>query len=65
LRAFLRDATLSAGATAEEIESLRRLRFPSSRRPTPLFYYRMVQNLGDPLHFRECGRRRTGDPRAK
>ena len=64
LRAFLRDATLSAGATAEEIESLRCMRFPSSRRPTPLFYYRMLQNLRDPLHFRERSRRRTGHPPA-
>ena len=60
LRAFLRDPTLSAGATSEEIESLRRMRFPSSRRPTVLFYYRTLQNLRDPLHFRERGQRRTG-----
>ena len=52
LRAFLRDATLSAGATSEEVETLRRMRFPSSRRPTALFYYRMLQTLRDPLHFR-------------
>jgi transcriptional regulator with XRE-family HTH domain len=58
LRAFLRDPTLSTGATAEEIESLRRLRFPPSRRPAPLFYYRMLQALRDPLHFRERSRRK-------
>lgn len=52
LRKFLRDATLSSGATAEEIEFLRRLHFPAGARPTALFYYRTLQNLRDPLHFR-------------
>jgi transcriptional regulator with XRE-family HTH domain len=52
LRKFLRDATLSSGATTEEIEFLSRMRFPSPSRPTALFYYRMLQNLRDPLHFR-------------
>ncbi len=52
LRAFLRDSTLSSGATAEEIEILRRLRFPAGGRPTPIFYYRTLQSLRDPLHFR-------------
>jgi transcriptional regulator with XRE-family HTH domain len=58
LRAFLGDATLGAGAAAEEIENLRRLRFPPSRRPAPLFYYRVLQALRDPLHFRQRGRRK-------
>lgn len=52
LRKFLRDATLHSGATEEEIAFLRRLRFPSAGRPTALFYYRTLQNLRDPLHFR-------------
>ncbi len=52
LRKFLRDAALSSGATAEEIEFLRGLRFPAEGRPTVLFYYRTLQNLRDPLHFR-------------
>jgi transcriptional regulator with XRE-family HTH domain len=53
LRKFLRDATMNSGATAEEIEFLRRLRFPAAgARPTALFYYRTLQNLRDPLHFR-------------
>ena len=60
LRSFLRDPTLSAGVTNEEIESLRRMRFRSSRRRTALFYYRLLQNLRDPLHFRERSQRRTG-----
>jgi hypothetical protein len=52
LRAFLRDATLSSGATADEIGFLRRMRFPGPQRPTAQFYYRTLQNLRDPLHFR-------------
>lgn len=47
---FLQDPSLSAAATKEELEYLRRLRF-KNRRPTPLFYYRELQNLRDPLHF--------------
>ncbi len=37
-------------ATGEEIEFLRKLLF-ARRRPTPLYYYRELQNLRDPLHF--------------
>jgi transcriptional regulator with XRE-family HTH domain len=48
---FLRDAALSGNATADEIEFLRRLRL-KGKRPTPLYYYRELQNLRDPLHFR-------------
>src|SRR5437879_7495407 len=48
---FLRDTSLSGGATGEEIEFLRKLRF-KKKRPTPLYYYRALQNLRDPLHFR-------------
>lgn len=48
--AFLADRSLSAGATAAELEILRRLRF-DDRRPTPLYYYRELQSLRDPLHF--------------
>ena len=51
LEEFLRDACLSADATEEEIEFLRRLTF-SGKRPTPIYYYRELQNLRDPLHFR-------------
>jgi transcriptional regulator with XRE-family HTH domain len=52
LKAFLKDAALSGGVTQEETEFLRRLRF-KGRRPTPLYYYRELQNLRDPLHFRK------------
>jgi transcriptional regulator with XRE-family HTH domain len=48
---FLRDTSLSGGATGEEIEFLRKLCF-KKKRPTPLYYYRALQNLRDPLHFR-------------
>lgn len=48
---FLKDASLSGDATKEEIEFLKRLRF-NGRRPAPIYYYRELQNLRDPLHFR-------------
>jgi len=53
MKEFLRDAALSGDATAEEIEFLKKLRF-RGRRPTPLYYYRELQNLRDPLHFRSA-----------
>jgi transcriptional regulator with XRE-family HTH domain len=48
---FLRDRALSGDAIEEEIEFLKRLRF-NGKRPVPLYYYRELQNLRDPLHFR-------------
>ena len=48
---FLRDPSLSSTATDEEVEFLKLLRF-RDKRPTPLYYYRELQNLRDPLHFR-------------
>ena len=51
LKAFLRDPSLRSDASVEEIEFLKQLRF-SGRRPTPLYYYRALQSLRDPLHFR-------------
>ena len=50
LRDFLRDASLSGDANQDEMEFLRKLRF-KGRRPAPLYYYRELQNLRDPLHF--------------
>lgn len=47
---FLDDPALSGTATEEEIAFLRRLVF-ERRRPTPLYFYRELQNLRDPLHF--------------
>ena len=48
---FLNDSSLSGTATKEEIELLKKLRF-NGKRPTPYYYYRELQSLRDPLHFR-------------
>ena len=53
LQAFLQDPSLSGDATAKEIEFLKKLKF-TQKRPTPLYYYRELQNLRDPLHFRRA-----------
>jgi hypothetical protein len=50
LRKFLEDPALSGTATEEEVRFLKRLKF-RGKRPTPLYYYRELQNLRDPLHF--------------
>ena len=52
---FLRDRSLSGDAAPDEIEFLKKLRF-KGKRPTPLYYYRELQNLRDPLHFRKSAR---------
>jgi len=51
LKEFLQDLSLSGDATEEEIAFLRTLTF-QDKRPTPLYYYREIQSLRDPLHFR-------------
>jgi DNA-directed RNA polymerase subunit F len=64
LAEFLRDPSLSGSASEEEIEFLKKLRFNGSR-PTALYYYRELQNLRDPLSFREASAaplRKYGDP---
>ena len=48
---FLQDPTLSGGVTEDEVAFLKRLAF-GTKRPTPLYYYRELQSLRDPLHFR-------------
>jgi len=48
---FLNDDVLSSDASEEEVAFLRKLRF-KTKRPTPLYYYRELQSLRDPLHFR-------------
>jgi transcriptional regulator with XRE-family HTH domain len=53
LRAFLKDRSVSGEATPEEIEFLQQLRFKDGRRPTAFYYYRELQSLRDPLHFRQ------------
>lgn len=55
LTEFLQNSTLSGGATEGEVAFLKRLRF-DGRRPTPLYYYRELQSLRDPLHFRAVDR---------
>jgi transcriptional regulator with XRE-family HTH domain len=50
LRAFLQDPVLRGDATTDEIAFLKKLQF-TRQRPTPLYYYRELQNLRDPLHF--------------
>ncbi len=50
LEELLQDTSLSGDASEEEVEFLKRLKF-KERRPTPLYYYRELQNLRDPLHF--------------
>jgi hypothetical protein len=50
---FLRDPSLSGDATDEEIQFLKKLQF-RGKRPTALYYYRELQNLRDPVHFREA-----------
>jgi len=51
---FLRDPMLSGTATPTELAFLKSLRF-KDRRPSALYYYRELQNLRDPLHFRPVG----------
>jgi transcriptional regulator with XRE-family HTH domain len=63
LRDFLKDPSLGGDATGEEIEFLRTLRF-RGKRPTPLYYYRELQNLRDPLHFASSVPRRTAASRS-
>jgi len=58
LKEFLQDPALRGTATEAEVEFLKRLHFPG-RRPTSLYYYRELQNLRDPLHFRAS---RFGNP---
>jgi len=48
---FLDDSSLSGTATREELELLKKLKF-NGKRPTSLYYYRELQSLRDPLHFR-------------
>jgi hypothetical protein len=64
LEAFLEDPSLRGDATAEEIEFLKQLRF-TGKRPTPLYYYRELQSLRDPLHFHSPPRRMTRRGRSK
>jgi transcriptional regulator with XRE-family HTH domain len=48
---FLGDRSLRGTASKEELELLKNLRF-NGKRPTSIYYYRELQSLRDPLHFR-------------
>jgi transcriptional regulator with XRE-family HTH domain len=50
LEQFLKDRSLSGDVTEEEIAFLRALKL-KGKRPSPIYYYRELQNLRDPLHF--------------
>lgn len=50
LERFLKDTSLSGDATEEEIEFLKAMRF-KGKQPSPIYYYRELQNLRDALHF--------------
>lgn len=52
---FLADADLSRDISAAELRFLRRLKF-DDKRPQPLYYYRELQSLRDPLHFRSVAK---------
>jgi transcriptional regulator with XRE-family HTH domain len=47
---FLKHFAAEGGATEEEIDFLKSLRF-KGKHPTALYYYRELQNLRDPFHF--------------
>ena len=49
---FLRDRSLSGSANPKELEFLESLRFTTGQ-PTAHYYYRELQSLRDPLHFRQ------------
>lgn len=51
LEEFLKNVTLSGDASQGELEFLKSLKF-GGRKPTALYFYRELQNLRDPLHFR-------------
>jgi hypothetical protein len=50
LEAFLNDRSLSGEVTGDEVAFLKALNL-RGRRPSPIYYYRELQNLRDPLHF--------------
>ncbi len=59
LNGFLQDPLLSGDATEEELTFLRALTF-ENKRPTPLYYYRELQSLRDPLHFQTTSKKPSG-----
>jgi hypothetical protein len=59
LKKFLQFEVVRADITEDEIQFLRKLKF-KDRHPTALYYYRELQNLRDPLHFRSYAVRKKG-----
>ena len=55
-REFMKNPSLSGSASEDEICLLQGLHF-QDRRPSALFYYRVLQALRDPLHFERKARR--------
>ena len=64
LKEFLNDIKLSAGITEHEIAFLKSLS-PDGKRPSPLYYYRELQNLRDPLNFLPLSIKRRPEPETK
>jgi transcriptional regulator with XRE-family HTH domain len=60
LEQFLGDTSLSGDATEEEVEFLKALKV-RGKKPSPIYYYRELQNLRDPLHFPSVARLRESD----
>jgi hypothetical protein len=60
LEQFLRDTALSGDITEAEIDFLGRLKF-EGKSPSPLYYYRELQNLRDPLHFTAASQPKRSD----
>lgn len=64
LEVFLGDAKLRADITELEIAFLKSLRF-DGKRPSPLYYYRELQNLRDPLNFVPSSIKKRREPGTK
>ena len=59
LEEFLDNPLLSGDATEDEVEFLKSLRF-KERRPLALYYYRILQDTRDPLHFKTAAQEGQG-----
>jgi hypothetical protein len=61
---FCRMRIWSADLTEEETAFLKSLRW-NGKRPSPLYYYRELQNLRDPLHFLPLSSKKRPEPATK
>jgi transcriptional regulator with XRE-family HTH domain len=64
LKEFLNDVKLSAGTTEHETAFLKSLSL-DGKRPSPLYYYRELQNLRDPLNFLPLSIKKRREPETK